>query len=307
MRRQNLFVTLPVCLTIVVASAWLANAGPLNPPSGPVQSTSRFGPRTVINEANTPGDADSLFMITQPGSYYLGGNVTGVSGMSGIEIAASNVSIDLNGFSLTGVPGSLDGIVVNPQTQRNITIKDGIVTSWGQDGIDLGAGGLLVTRIRVRDNGGWGIHANTNSVVTQCTVSLNGAGGILGAQNGLIQNCMLHLNGLAGVGNGIQGGSGFTVIGCQVSQSTGDGIHLVAGSGDGMAAVNVIACTSRRNGGIGIKLATSGLVTKCVANVNGGGGIQATNSLVRGNTAFDNTVFNIDGGGTSTMIENHAP
>ncbi|HYD01608.1 MAG TPA: hypothetical protein VEB22_10315, partial [Phycisphaerales bacterium] len=47
-------------------------AGPLNPPVGPVAPTAKpiaeVEPRTAINAANTPGDADSLFRITQPGS-----------------------------------------------------------------------------------------------------------------------------------------------------------------------------------------------------------------------------------------------
>src|SRR5262245_28304173 len=78
----------------------VAAAGDLNPPPGPVGATMKtlreVEPRTAINATNTPGDAGSLFVITQPGSYYLTGNVT-VNGMAGIKISASNVTIDLNG------------------------------------------------------------------------------------------------------------------------------------------------------------------------------------------------------------------
>src|SRR5262252_4521225 len=90
---------------LLVLAASVALAGPLNPPPGPVASSyktlTEVEPRTAINAANTPGDSGCLFKITQPGSYYLAANVQGVAGKSGIDIASGNVTIDLNGFSLT--------------------------------------------------------------------------------------------------------------------------------------------------------------------------------------------------------------
>ena len=62
-------------LAIAVPSS--TYAGDLNPPAGPVTATGRFGPRTEIDQANTPGDANSVFKISAPGSYYLGGNLAG--------------------------------------------------------------------------------------------------------------------------------------------------------------------------------------------------------------------------------------
>lgn len=92
------------CAVLLAAAA--AGAGPLDPPAGPVAPTHRtlseVEPRTAINAANTPGDADALLKITQPGSYYLTGNIAGVAGMHGIEIAARDVTLGLNGFTLSG-------------------------------------------------------------------------------------------------------------------------------------------------------------------------------------------------------------
>lgn len=107
-------IALPICAAVIWLGAGSALAGDLNPPAGPVAPTHKtlteIEPRTAINLANTPGDADSLFKITQPGSYYLTGNITGVAGKHGVEIATSGVSLDLMGFTLTGVAGSLDGV-----------------------------------------------------------------------------------------------------------------------------------------------------------------------------------------------------
>ena len=56
----------------LIFTATFSLAGPLDPPAGPVTSTyktlNEVEPRTPINVVNTPGDADSLFKITAPGS-----------------------------------------------------------------------------------------------------------------------------------------------------------------------------------------------------------------------------------------------
>src|ERR1051326_7927174 len=121
--------------SIVIAISGLAVsaalAGPLNPPGGPVSSSyktlSEVEPRIAINATNTPGDSTCTYLITQPGSYYLTGNVTGASARSGIKIAASDVTLDLNGFTLTGVSGSYVaiGVVGAP---ANVTVMHGVVT-----------------------------------------------------------------------------------------------------------------------------------------------------------------------------------
>jgi hypothetical protein len=103
-----------------IAGVAVLNAGPLDPPAGPINGTFRtlaeIEPRTPINSTTCPGDADSLYRITRAGSYYLTGNLTGVSGKSGIEIAVSHVTVDLMGHVLTGVAGSIDGVRVTATT-----------------------------------------------------------------------------------------------------------------------------------------------------------------------------------------------
>ncbi len=80
-------------------------------------------------------------IIEQPGSYRLTSNLIIQGGMNAIEITTSNVTLDLNGFSIMGEgaggPGS--GIVATgsgPLT--NITIVNGSVSDTGQVGIELG-------------------------------------------------------------------------------------------------------------------------------------------------------------------------
>src|SRR5262245_58582086 len=95
MRQGLKSVTLPVCLSILIIGVWIASAGDLNPPPGPVTPTMKtlveVEPRIAINNVNTPGDADSTFKIVQSGSYYMTGNITAIAGRIGIEVAANNV------------------------------------------------------------------------------------------------------------------------------------------------------------------------------------------------------------------------
>ncbi|MFG0304740.1 MAG: hypothetical protein ACF8Q5_00855 [Phycisphaerales bacterium JB040] len=60
-----------------------------------------------------PGDAGSVIRIDEPGSCYLTGSVFGEAGKHGIEVAASGVTIDLNGFEVVGVEGLLSGVLDN--------------------------------------------------------------------------------------------------------------------------------------------------------------------------------------------------
>src|SRR6187397_293339 len=108
MRHMRFFARpAPVAIAAaLVVACGLLFAGPMDPPAGPVTSTyktlTEVEPRTAINAVNTPGDAQNVFRITQPGSYYLTGNVIAAGGKHGITVTVSNVTIDLNGFALDG-------------------------------------------------------------------------------------------------------------------------------------------------------------------------------------------------------------
>lgn len=112
--------------------AGTAVAGPLSPPNGPVEGTmktlSEVEPRIAVNAVNTPGDADSVFRITQPGSYYLTGNVSGSA--SGVEIAAVDVTLDLAGYTVsTGSASTAHGAV--SVDGGNVMVRNGTLRSAG--------------------------------------------------------------------------------------------------------------------------------------------------------------------------------
>ena len=256
-------------------------AGPIDPPAGPVtptyQTLTEVEPRTAINLTNTPGDATSLFKITQPGSYYLTGNITGVVGKHGIAIAASGVTLDLNGFDLVGVPamGAFDGVSTTGSFLTNVAVINGSVRNWGHEGVDLGT--FLTTNCRVEGvlasgNTGNGIITGNGSTVTNCSAYQNTGNGISTSTGCTISNCSAFQNTL----NGISTSTGCTVSNCSASFNTGSGISVSTGC-------TVTDCIARSNTLDGIVCSSSCIIhgNACSSNGNGAGdgaGIHATST-----------------------------
>ncbi|MCC6322475.1 MAG: hypothetical protein IT438_13680 [Phycisphaerales bacterium] len=294
-------------LLAVVAAA--APGGPLDPPAGPVAPTGKtlteIEPRTAIGPVTTPGDADSLYRITLPGNYYLTASITGQSGRHGIEIVSSNVTIDLSGFEVIGVPGSFDGIVPTAANLRNITVLNGTVRNWGLDGLALigTASGIVASRaidIRCLDNGFSGIVVGDGSQIIRCISARNGQlstsdtaiaagrgslisactahdnfGDAIFASGSTIENCTAYSN-----VQGISGGN-CSIVGCSSFENTGSGFV-----GDGSTFTS---CSARGNSVYGFNATSGCVVSQCTAASNSSGGIglglgcTLTDSSIRSN------------------------
>ena len=274
-----------ICL-LVLAGAGLF-AGPLDPPAGPIAPTPGPEPRTAVNATNTPGDANSLFKITQPGSYYLTGNITGVAGKHGIEIAASGVTLDLNGFDLAGVPGmgAFDGITAAANDLTNIAVLNGSVRNWGEDGVDLGdfgPGGSRVEGVRTSGNAARGLWVGSGATIVGCTATANGTVGIA-ASGSAIVTCSAFDN----HGTGINAGSGSSVVNCSANFNKAAG--FVASD-----ACTITGCVARINVLDGFVVSSSCVLSGNAAHLNGNGGsgagILATGSdnRIEANNCTDN-------------------
>src|SRR5437899_11927338 len=86
-----------------------------------------------VNSVNTPGDATASFVISQPGSYCLANNIVGESGKSGIRIDSDSVTLDLGGFAMLGVGGSLSGVLIN--THIHVSVRNGSINGRGINGL----------------------------------------------------------------------------------------------------------------------------------------------------------------------------
>lgn len=277
-------------LTIVTTN--LVVAGPLDPPAGPITPTfktlAEVEPRIPISLATTPGDEDSLFKITAPGSYYLTGNVPGVPGKTGIEIAAAGVTLDLNGFALIGVPGSLHGVRDNPGS-GSIAIRNGSVLSWASGGIVLpNAVDARIEHVTATGNTGNGIAA-VGGVISNCTATHNTSRGIsvgsarvtgsLASHNGSegfylgdgssVTECVARSNGLTGFA--MNGSGGFANC---VAANNGDGGFL-CGYG-----CTYTSCAARNNEGRGFSVNYGSIATECSAYGNTLDGFTVSGSVI---------------------------
>ena len=266
--------------------------GSLIPPGAPLPTM-----KTLDQvEARTPLAGGTSPLGASSGSYYLTGNVTISIGANGITISGSNVTIDLNGFTLTGPgSGSGAGIFLNGGVS-NVLIFNGTIRNWGGAGINsLGNPHLRAERLRVISNGGGGIAADVNAEVVNCVADSNVGTGVKGTDNCLIKDC--QASGTTGSpGHGILLGMASFVTGCVANGNLGNGISVgqgcvvslcsAFGNGNGIAATSncyIVSNNCMNNGG-GIN--TSGQSNRIDANHVTSTSVLQTGIFVSGDRSF---------------------
>jgi parallel beta-helix repeat protein len=295
---------------VLVAGMFLSgdiDAGNLEPPGPPAPTM-----KTIQQvESRTP--IETLpFTISQPGSYYLTGNLTGTAGQSGITITASNVTLDLNGFSLIGVPSSLSGIIVQNTGE---VIRNGVVSSWGQWGITGSiAHQSIAEDLRVTFNGQDGVRLGHRSIVRNTISMGNGNVGIWTGDFSLVAGCTASSNGNVGIAIGVTS----TVSDSTASGNTNGGFSLNSASivtdctaqqnGTGFVTgvgVRVVRSVARQNG-VGIDCPADGCsIEDCTAESNTDDGIRVVSrTLVRGNIVRNNTGDGIEAANQNRVEEN---
>ncbi|MGH7133704.1 MAG: right-handed parallel beta-helix repeat-containing protein [Phycisphaerales bacterium] len=265
---------------IAALSATRVKAGPLNPPAGAVGSTGKTiteaEPRTAINATNTPGDADSVFRIGQAGSYYLTANLMATTGKNGIKIAASGVTLDLNGFQI-GSFGGLAAIVPSSTAVERIVIRNGRIFGTA-GGILLDAiPGVVVEGVSVESCSGYGIRVGPQSHLREC-VAIDNSIGMFAGDGSCIRDCRAAANSSIGISTG----DACTISGCASFDNGSDGISA------GTSCV-LTACACKSNTANGIRTSNTATVIGCSAEFNDADGISASyNSTIVDCTAFAN-------------------
>jgi len=277
-------------LAVSCSASGVAVGGDLNPPAGPIAPTQR----TPLGANTTPGDADSTFRIGAGGSYFLTGDVVGEVGKAGIEIAADNVSLDLSGFTLSGVAGSLDGISV-PAAQFNLSIHDGVIRGWGEDGLDARlCRNSRVERLRASHNAVNGLYIGQQHNVTppspttggnslvDCTAEGNGIDGLVTGANVIVRGCVASAN----IGVGIRANAGCTVADCTASKNS---VGIAAGAGTTVRHCTTLFNTPGMFSGAGISLGENSVAIGNTSASNAYG-ILATgqNTVVANNSCYNN-------------------
>ena len=287
--------------------------GPLSPPGPPaptMKTLDQTEPRTAIGILP--------YVITASGSYYLTANLLGASGHNGITVAADNVTIDLNGFTLSGADGTGTGIAMSG-SHSHLTVFNGGVRNWG-DGVSWPCcGAYRVSRLTCAFNQGNGITVGSDSVVENCVLNSNGGVGILagGANN------LLTANTIASSGShGIVVGDFGKVMNCSVRNAGGIGIQVNGTAGDivcdgvvnaGLAGISVGNNSSVRwcnivgSSGVGFQ---GGVFVTADWNIcrsgNSHGFVMANNAVIRNCTADSNAGDGFQAGASSSFFANLA-
>lgn len=299
MKRNVFRCTVPVVAAAVLGVAMWASAGDLNPPPGPITPTMKtlteVEPRTAVQ--SLPGSATATYVIDQPGSYYLTGNITGEVDKNGIAIMADDVTLDLSGFALVGVPGSLNGILSDSAIE-NPAVCNGTVRGWGQTGVDLHWGwSCHVKDLRITRNGAHGLRVEDFSVIVDCTLDLNGNKGIVADGGCLISGCTV-----SGCGEtGIYASHQCTITNCRMSVNGGSGI-------DAGSASTITNCASHSNYGYGIYARGGCLVVGNTSEYNDATGIRVfgpDNRIEANNVSLNDRGFDVDSAG-NIIIKNTA-
>ncbi len=305
-------------LLAAVLVASLVVAGPLDPPAGPITGTyktlTEVEPRTPLAQSQVP------ITISQPGSYYLTGNLFAPQLVAAIiTVNAPGVTLDLNGFQIDGatdVGEATNAIKINAVGAGCRVLHGSVIDATGNgvqcdapdcsftdvriaqcalDGLNVGAE-VLVERCTFTENGGDGLDGGSTirSVVRACMAKGNGGTGF--EINGAVENCVAGNNG----GPGFNGGGTFTR--CDSSQNDSDGMSIFGGI--------VSECSAGANGGCGIRIGNNVTVTGCNSRVNSGPGIimswrgvALNNNCAENGGTFPHTQSNIVVEGNNNRVE----
>lgn len=237
----------------------------LTPPPGAVANTDRVreqaDARTPISQAGT--------IITASGSYYLTGNLSTFGGAA-LEIQASDVTIDLNGFAITN---SSVGIVVTG-VRSNIKIHNGSFNTCFGSAIDAeNANGAVIEDIRI-ERAGRGtqiapltepaVIVGRNSRVERVT-AIDVGEGIGIANEGIVRDCIISNSGGDGISTtGVQ----HLIERCVITETAGIGI-------DASIANVVRDCSIDRTSTFGIRIGAGSLVERCAIDEAGSTAIFA--------------------------------
>ena len=296
-----------VCLTLIGLPAPLSTAraqGSLTPPGAPTPTM------LTLNQIQPRIPISAPYNISLPGSYYLTTNiVVNFIQPVAISINASDVTLDLNGFTLsttanysasTGAGGIELGSGLSDVTILNGHIRGGVTYSGGTysefgfgDGISYSGTqpiNVHVSGVSVSGCYYYGINLGTanSTMVDGCTVQTVGNYGIEASSvcrstayqcgnTGIIATSASDCIGYGINGDGLDA---ITALNCYGISTNSDGINVSQnanncyGASSGSAGTGLVASTAESCVGQAINLGLSAnTANNCYANGNNAGGI----------------------------------
>jgi hypothetical protein len=189
--RPNSIATLLAAVSLVLLSA----------------SSSADDGVVLIDHAAVMASGGFPYKISQPGSYRLSGNlVVSAADTTAIDISVGNVTVDLNGFSITG-PGATVGLygIADLSADTAVAVRNGTISGFSY-GIQLtGSGsakgavtGAIIENVTVYNNG-VGISSGPSSLLRGNVATGNTIDGIRTRLYSTIAGNTVTNNGDAGI------------------------------------------------------------------------------------------------------------
>lgn len=238
-------------LSFSVVGASLLFSGPAHA-AGVVLITQAKAGAGNVTDGDKPGFPVT---ISESGSYRLASNLQVPAGKDGIVVKAPDVTIDLDGFEISGgsAGGSSNGRRGIFGKSDRLTIKGGTIGAFSKSGIYAPTHPyLIVENMRVVNGGGLGIVAGDFARIQNSTIALNQTGGVSCAKSCHLEGSIVSNNG--GIGISILTG---LLLGNTVFSNTSYGVK--AGSFTGQ---------------------NTGLGNNAISDNYGGSGVQITGSVV---------------------------
>ena len=308
MKAPQLLTASVVLVTSILLTPSGLGQGSLTPPPGPPAPTMKTLDQI---EARTPIAGPGAVTISASGSYYLTTNIAVTAGTA-ITITADNVTLDLNGFTLSSTEASPAGtgiLLSGGRTHIHILnghIKGNVINSGGiysGSGFAYGISFSVPTPRNVRVTGvsvsgclldGISLQIGNSTVAESCTVQTVGGNGIAASsvsdstakQCGLSGIVARTASDCLGESSGSGAGVGGSMIqNCYGSSLSGHGVNATtahncygssSGNGNGVHANTAANCYGTSGGaGSGVKAFDSAYNCAGSSSTGAGNGVDA--------------------------------
>ena len=231
---------------------------------------------TLIDHAKVLERGGYPYRIKEAGSYRLSGNLVVSGGANAINIAVGNVTLDLNGFTISG-PGS-SAISGGSTPITAVSVRNGTISGLSS-GIELGNCSGCSVQQMIIENGPNGINVGPGALLRSNLITGVTQGFVLG--NGIVAGVYSTIVGNTVTAStfGIQAASNSTVSGNTVSNSNSVAINVgIYSTVSGNTATN-------SNTGILVNCPANLLGNTALANAfgnisyNSGSGCNSANNL----------------------------
>lgn len=263
---------------------------------------------------------------------------------TGLVIGANNVTLDLNGFTLSGTTATGEGPGVDITGRTGVTVRNGTITQFDAGVAITGGSGNTVTSLSLVDNRGSGggdfgdgvaVFSSTGNTISHNRVHNNGPfSGIslIRSSNNLIEHNQIvgnnqspfNTSGIRVENVGFNASNSNTIRHNLVQGSGLDGIQLFAGASDNVVSSNSVL-QNNRDGITAFAGASRNVIEDNQVRYNGFGPIAGhgifirgaagsfpapANNVIRRNVATNNNVFDLRDGtpncGTNIWSANQA-